>query len=231
MFVLLLTVPLLVSAPVAFTQQASPAPTGVSAAPVGLPPELDDRLRAMFERNEYPAESMGPMAWLDGGRRYTSIARGASRDILAFDTATGTQEILVPASTLVPPGRSEALSIADYAWSVDRTKLLVFTNTRRVWRQHTRGDYWVLDRSSGALTKLGGDAPEASLMFAKFSPDGRQVAYVRAQNVYVEDLSGGSIRAITTDGGGDLINGTSDWVNEEEFSIRDGFRWSPDGRL
>ena len=230
-FVLLLATALLVSAPVAHTQQASPAPTGVSAAPVGLPPELDDRLRAMFERNEYPAESMGPMAWLDGGRRYTSIARGASRDILAFDTATGTHEVLVPASALVPPGRSEAPAVADYAWSADRTKLLVFTNTRRVWRQNTRGDYWVLDRPTGALTKLGGDAPEASLMFAKFSPDGRHVAYVRAQNLYVEDLSGGGIRAITTDGGGDVINGTSDWVNEEEFSIRDGFRWSPDGRL
>ncbi len=67
-------------------------------------------------------------------------------------------------------------------------------------------------------------------MFAKFSPDGTRVGYVRAQNVYVETLATGAITQLTTDGGGDITNGTSDWVNEEEFSIRDGFRWSPDSR-
>jgi dipeptidyl-peptidase-4 len=89
----------------------------------------------------------------------------------------------------------------------------------------------VLELGSGALKKLGGsDAPESSLMFAKFSPDGTRVAFVRAQNVYVQDLRTDVITPLTTDGGGDTINGTSDWVNEEELDIRDGFGWSPDGR-
>jgi dipeptidyl-peptidase-4 len=82
----------------------------------------------------------------------------------------------------------------------------------------------------GALKKLGGDAPEASLMYAKFSPDGTRVAYVRSQNIYVEDLASGRILPLTTNGGGDIFNGIGDWVNEEEFSIYDGFTWSPDGR-
>lgn len=195
-----------------------------------LPDRLDGALRAIYERNEYAVESVGPTAWLDGGRRYTSVRRGAARDLVAYDTATGVAEVLVAAASLVPAGTANPIDISNYSWSPDKRTLLIFTNTRKVWRQNTRGDYWTLTRATGTLKKLGGDAPEASLMFAKFSPDGTRVAYVRAQNVYVEDLASGLIVQLTADGGGDIVNGTSDWVNEEEFGIRDAFRWSPDGR-
>jgi dipeptidyl-peptidase-4 len=203
-----------------------------AAATVGaqLPDRLDDAIRAIYERSDYSAESVGPTAWLDGGNRYTSVRRGAARDLVAYDTATGTDEVLVASASLVPEGAENPIGISNYSWSPDKTTLLIFTNTRKVWRQNTRGDYWALTRSTGRLKKLGGDAPEASLMFAQFSPDGTRVAYVRAQNVYVEDMASGRIVQVTTDGGGDIINGTSDWVNEEEFGIRNGFRWSPDGR-
>ena len=67
-------------------------------------------------------------------------------------------------------------------------------------------------------------------MFAKFSPDGGRVAYVRENNLYVENLGDGRITQLTKDGSRTIINGTFDWVYEEELSLRDGFRWSPDGR-
>ena len=67
-------------------------------------------------------------------------------------------------------------------------------------------------------------------MYATFSPDGMQVAYVRAGNLYVEDLNTGAIRALTTDGSETLINAAGDWVYEEELNLRQAFRWSPDGR-
>ena len=194
---------------------------------------LDDALRAIFERDAFTAQSVGPTSWLEDGRRYTAVRREAPRDLIAYDTATGGSEVLVPASALVPQGATEPLEVEEYAWSNDNTKLLIFTNTRKVWRANTRGDYWVLALNGGrpgALTKLGGDSPEASLMYAKFSPDGTRVAYVRAQNLYVEDLGSSRIVPLTADGGGDIVNGTADWVNEEEFSIYDAFRWSPDGR-
>ena len=197
-----------------------------------LPPSLDDALRAIFEREEFKPQSPGQTAWLDGGQRYTAVRPGA-RDLVAYDTATGAEQVLVPASALVFPGSKEPMAIDEYAWSSDKSKLLLFTNTRKVWRANTRGDYWVLTVNAGtpgALTKLGGAAPEASLMYAKFSPDGTRVAYVRAQNLYVEDLGSGRILPLTNDGGGDIVNGTGDWVNEEEFSIYDGFKWSPGGR-
>src|SRR5207342_3585305 len=67
--------------------------------------------------------------------------------------------------------------------------------------------------------------------FAKFSPDNKKVAYVSERNIYSEDLATGAIKKLTSDNGTKkLINGTFDWVYEEEFSCRDGFRWSPDSR-
>jgi dipeptidyl-peptidase-4 len=122
------------------------------------------------------------------------------------------------------------MKIEDYSWSDDNTQLLIFTNTKKVWRLNTRGDYWLLDLASGRLKKLGGDAPESSLMFAKFSPDGKSVGFVRANNIYVQDLATDQVRALTQDGTATLINGTTDWVTEEELSLRDAFRWSPDSR-
>ena len=130
----------------------------------------------------------------------------------------------------MPAGAKAPLDIDDYAWSADGKRLLIFTNTEAVWRQNTRGDYWVLDVAAGRLKQIGGKAPESSLMFAKFSPDGTRVAYVRANNIYVEHLADGRTAALTSDGSETTINGTSDWVYEEELGVRDGFRWSPDGR-
>ncbi|MCA1649885.1 MAG: DPP IV N-terminal domain-containing protein, partial [Acidobacteria bacterium] len=138
--------------------------------------------------------------------------------------------MLVAASQLVPPGSKAPLDIDDYTWSADGRRLLIFTNTRQVWRQNTRGDYWVLEVGTGALSEIGADAPEATLMFAKFSPDATRVAYVRANNIYVEAIRGGRPIQLTTDGSETAINGTSDWVYEEELGVSDAFRWSPDGR-
>ncbi|HEX3865852.1 MAG TPA: DPP IV N-terminal domain-containing protein, partial [Gemmatimonadaceae bacterium] len=127
----------------------------------------------------------------------------------------------------------DPIDIEDYSWSPDHTKLLISTKTARVWRANTRGDYWVLDLShaNGALTKLGGpSAKPSTLQFAKFSPNGSRVAYVREHNIYVESLADGRITPLTRDGSVTTINGTFDWVYEEELNLRDGFRWSPDGK-
>jgi dipeptidyl-peptidase-4 len=171
--------------------------------------------------------------WLPGGAGYTRLeptsGDGGGRDIVHYDAGTGDRQVLVPAARLTP-SRARPLAIDDYAWSRDRALLLVYTNSQRVWRQATRGDYWLLDCTSHELRKLGGDAPPASLMFAKLSPTGRHVAFVRAGQVFVEDLLDDTIRQVTPDQPSGVIQGTFDWVYEEELSLRDGFRWSGDGR-
>ncbi len=149
---------------------------------------------------------------------------------MRYDAATGARTVLVPAEKLVQPGTTHELAVERYAWSADEKKLLLFTNSARVWRENTRGDFWVYDLATGTLRQLGGDAKPSTLMFATFSPDGGRVAYVREHNLYVETVADGHITQLTTDGSPTIINGTFDWVYEEELNDRNGFRWSPDGK-
>ncbi|HEX8349454.1 MAG TPA: S9 family peptidase, partial [Hymenobacter sp.] len=137
---------------------------------------------------------------------------------------------LVSKEMLTPQGQTAPLKVRRFAFSQDSRQVLLNTNTRKVWRYDTRGDYWVYDLGSKKLTQLGKGRPEASLMFAKFSPDGSKVAYVSEHNLYVENLADNRITQLTTDGTDRLINGTFDWVYEEELDCRDGFRWAPDGQ-
>src|SRR5690349_3124009 len=182
---------------------------------------------------EFRLSGVGPSRWLNDST-YTVVeptARGAGNDLVQVDAASGAKTVLIPASKLIPAGAKEPLEVEDYDWSSDRKQLLIFTNSARVWRENTRGDFWVLDVASGQLQKLGGKAAKPStLQFAKFSPDGKRVAYVRDHNIYVETLANGAITPLTKDGSTKIINGTFDWVYEEELSMRDGFRWSPDGQ-
>jgi dipeptidyl-peptidase-4 len=192
-------------------------------------------LDRIFKSHDFAADNLGAVRWLRSGDAYTRLESAPNgkkgRDLVAYNAATGARLVLVSAEKLVPQGAAEPLEIQNYDWSADDQKLLIYTNSRKVWRQNTRGDYWVLDLKSGSLAKLGSaEAKPSTLMFAKFSPDGTRVGYVRESNIYVQDLRTGKVSALTTNGSPTLINGTSDWVNEEEFDLRDCWRWSPDSR-
>ncbi|HEX2639819.1 MAG TPA: S9 family peptidase, partial [Pyrinomonadaceae bacterium] len=176
----------------------------------------------------------GGFRWLKDGESYAKLepsekVKGAM-DLVRYQIATDKRDVLLSAQQLIPPGETTPRAIDGYQWPADGKRALVYANSKKVWRQNTRGDYWVLDISSGRLAKLGGDAKPATLMFAKFSPDGTKVGYVRDNDLYVENVTDGKITRLTKDGSHTLINGTSDWVNEEEFDLRDCWRWSPDSR-
>ena len=193
----------------------------------------------------YRTRSLGPVSWGDGSGYYALEPSPTKRnfvDIVAYDVATGNRTVLVSAEQLTPYGASQPLLVEEFAFSKLPGSILIFTNSQRVWRSNTRGDYWMVSLGNTfgpgksmpliSLRKLGGpDAKPSSLMFAKISPDGEKVAYVRENNVYVENLYGGpKITKLTTDGSRYIVNGTFDWVYEEELFCRDGFRWSPDSK-
>ena len=189
-------------------------------------------LEDIYKNGSYPTRSYRSVRWMEDSRHYTTLEANRERncsEIIRYNAESGERVVLVGADQLVPGNGSDPLAVRDYQWSADNNKLLLFTNTRRVWRYHTRGDYWVLDPGSGRLQQLGTSLPSASLMFAKFSPDASRVAFVSGHNIFVEDLGTGAITQLTNDGGERFVNGTFDWVYEEEFSCRDGFRWSNDG--
>ena len=168
------------------------------------------------------------LKWSKDGSAYYEAKSGG---IVRVDIPSDKETVIIDRELLRPAGSTAPLSIRSFAFADDGQKVLIYTNARRVWRYNTRGDYWVLDLSSRQLRQVGKGRPEASLQFAKFSPDGTKVAYVSEHNIYVEDLSGGDARCLTsTNGTRKLINGTFDWVYEEELECRDGFRWSPDGQ-
>lgn len=176
------------------------------------------------------------MTWAPTGaafiRRVAPQDGGRGQDI-ALETPDGDQTIIIKASELIPrDGSSDApINVESYVLSQDSNLFLAYTNSRRIWRRNTRGDYWICDRKNNVFRKLGGDFAEPStLQFAKISPDGTRVAYVCKNNVYAEEIVSGKIVQLTKDGSKDVINGTFDWVYEEEFDCRDGFRWSPDGK-
>ncbi len=165
--------------------------------------------------------------WLPDGQSYREVIEG---EIVEISLAGQPAKILVSKAMATPEGASVSLPIRSYEVAAGGDKVLLYTNTRRVWRYDTRGDYWVIDLKTGQLRKLGAQLPEASLMFAKFSPDGRKAAFVSGHNIYVEDLQTFQVKALTRDGAPRMINGTFDWAYEEEFDCRDGFRWSPDSK-
>ena len=165
--------------------------------------------------------------WTPDGMAYTKTKDG---NIVRVDPKTDAETILIKKEQITPAGKENALRPQRYDYSNDKTKLLLFTNTAKVWRLNTRGDYWVLNTATNKLSQLGKGLAAQSLMFAKFSPDSKLVAYVSDHNLFVEDIATGQIRKLTVDGTRKLINGTFDWVYEEEFGCRDGFRWSDDSK-
>lgn len=191
-------------------------------------PTLEEAVRGGLIRTE----GGGNVNWMKDGEHYSKIERNADGgfDIMAYKAKDNSKEVLIPANLLVNPDTKKPIAVRSFTFSDDNSKALIYTNTRRVWRYDTKGDYWVLDLASGKMQQLGKKFPEATLMFAKFSPDATRVAYVSGNNIYVESIADGTITALTSDGNDVIVNGTFDWVYEEEFACRDGFRWSPDGQ-
>ena len=164
--------------------------------------------------------------WAKGGNAYYEQEEGA---IVKIELPSFTKKTIVAKASLADKTTGFGVSIKNFFFNTDETKVLIYTNSKKVWRYETRGDYWVYDIASGSMSQLGESLPEASLMFAKFSPDGSKVAYVSKHNLYAEEVASHKITQLTFDGTDKLINGTFDWAYEEEFGCRDGFRWSADG--
>src|SRR5213595_2058892 len=189
------------------------AAQGVQAPPLTV--------HSIWGSREY-ASDLVDVTWIKDGKAYTAIEEDASgnTDLYRVDALTGTRQLLVRGADLVPPGGGKPIMIEEYRFATDGSKVLLFTNSARVWRQNTKGTFFVWDFAGKRLVPVS--ARPGYQQFAKFSPDGRMVGFVRDHNIYVTDLA--------TDGGENVINGTSDWVYEEELDLRDAFRWSPDGR-
>ena len=197
----------------------------LACIPMQAQPEIT--LEDIYARRTFAAKGAPQPHWLEDGRSYSSFT---DQGLVRVDAATLEETVVVPASAFVPEGAGRPLRLEGYEWSADRSRLVVYTNSRRVWRRNTRGDYWLLDVASGTVRQLGKGLEPSRMMYGKLSPGGDKFAFVYYNNLYVEDVATGQRRQLTRDGSEVIVNGNFDWVYEEELNCYDGWRWSPDGK-
>ena len=165
--------------------------------------------------------------WTADGGSYYAVEK---KEIVKIELPSQNKTVFISRKQLITKN-GDTVVPRSFQLSADGKLALIYTNAQKVWRYPTRGDYWLLNLATGDLKQMGKGRPTATLQFAKFSPDNKKVAFVSERNIYSEDLATGIIKKLTSDNGTKkLINGTFDWVYEEEFSCRDGFRWSPDSK-
>ncbi len=111
----------------------------------------------IFDSDEFSAQYVGGFRWLKSGDAYTKIEPSkrvqGGTDLVGYDVEKNTRNVLISAEKLIPSGETAPLIINAYEWSADNRQMLIYTNSKKVWRLNTRGDYWVLDLASGKLEK------------------------------------------------------------------------------
>jgi len=193
--------------------------------------DADSRLLTLerIHSDEFTKEYAPEIQWIDDGEAYVIIEKSSSiegaDELVRYESGSEERSLFISAESLQVPGGS--LVVESFSLSPDASRVLIFTNSSRVWRSNSKGDYWVYNLNNNELQRIGRSFEPSSLMFAKFSSDNKYVFYVHDFNIYMENFETGETTALTTDGNGDIINGTFDWVYEEELGKRDGFMLSP----
>lgn len=168
--------------------------------------------------------------WMQDGQFYTALERTENDiELRKYNILTGDYEVLVASSDLKVEGRDKPISIQDYQFSADETKVMIQTDIERIWRRSTRENYFIYDLETGTTQKL--TQSDQKQQYARLSPSGEKAAFVQDNNLYLVNLKTGEEKAITTDGKfNHIINGATDWVYEEEFGFARAWYWSPDGK-
>lgn len=188
-------------------------------------PELT--LSDIFKSPKFYPKMVYGLNSLNDGESYAVIKKD-SLNVYSYETGEFIRTI-VSGDQLIPAGDSLPLRLYGYILSEKEDKILIPTETESIYRHSTKANYYVYDIGSGSLQSLSENGKQR---LADFSPDGSKVAFVRDNDIYIKHLDTGTETQITNDGEeNQIINGTTDWVYEEEFGFTKGFFWSPDGEM
>lgn len=182
-------------------------------------------LSEIWKQYKFMSKGVYGINSLKNGNEYTMIRNG---NLVVFDYRTGDSiTTLIKSEDLIPEGKEKPLQLRSFSMSEDESKFLIPTETESIYRHSTKSNYYLFDSNTKKLTALSENGKQS---LADFSPDGSKVAFVRDNNLFVVDLNTNEEKQLTTDGKqNSIINGTCDWVYEEEFGFTKAFFWSPDG--
>ena len=183
-------------------------------------------LDKVMNSREFSSQSVRGIRPMLDGENFTQLKKDS---INAYNYATGKlSRVIVASDELIPEGKDESIPINNYKFNSDESKILFATETESIYRRSSKSEFYIFDLNTRKLQAL---SPNGKQQLADFSPDSKKVAFVRENNIFIADLESGIEQQITHDGKMNaIINGTTDWVYEEEFSVVKGFHWSPDGR-
>jgi dipeptidyl-peptidase-4 len=178
-------------------------------------------LEDIYKNYSFFPKSIDNLRSMNDGLFYTTLEQGNS--ITRWSYATGDK-----ADVIFKPENSTIKKINDYEFSADEKKILISTAKERIYRRSYKAEFFVYDLLKKELIPL---SEKGMQQLATFSPDGKKVAFVRDNNLFITDLENMSETRITTDGEvNKIINGATDWVYEEELGFAKGFAWSPDSK-
>lgn len=172
-------------------------------------------------KKTFSVKSVTGINWMKDGKFYSALS---DNKIIKYSITTGQPlDTIVDGNALQPE-----IKIESYTISADENKILLTTQTKSIYRRSYIGEYFIYDMATRQLKKLSDGGPQS---YATFSPDGTQIAFVRANNLFYLTLADMEEVPVTDDGRfNTVINGTTDWVYEEEFGFVVAFFWSPDSK-
>lgn len=185
-------------------------------------------LEDIWKTGTFRANGVYGLASMNDGMHYSAFGND-DKDafILRYEYAKVSKpDTILKESALKIDGKT--ISIDNYSFSPDETKLLISSGTEQIYRHSTRENYYVYDRKTKITSAVTTGEKQ---MYASFSPDGTKVGFVRGNNIFIKDLASGKETQVTNDGKfNNIINGATDWVHEEEFAFSVAYFWSPDSK-
>jgi dipeptidyl-peptidase-4 len=188
----------------------------------------DLTVERIWKNFEFSPKRISGFKSMNDGENYTSIKDGNSIFKYSLNDVNDKGTVVLDGSKLLVDGKK--LTFDDYEFNSDETKILLLTNVESIYRRSYHAVYYLFDLTTQKLIPL--DPAHSPQTLAEYSPDGSKVSYIHGNDLFVKTIASGKVEKLTSDGKRNkIINGTTDWVYEEEFSITKAYGWSPDSKF
>lgn len=188
-------------------------------------------LEKIWNSREYAAKGIPGFASMNNGKSYTMLdfnKETKNTDLIQYNYETGTKEKVIIEGNNLKNAKGDKVTIESYDFSADESKVLIQTNQEAIYRHSFVAEFYVYNLVSKSLTPVA----SSKIMHATFSPDGKKVAYLKENNLWYYNIETAKTTQVTSDGERNkIINGSCDWVYEEEFAFTRAYQWSPNSDI